>query len=75
MIRIKLYTSPTCLHCKEVKLKIEELGIEYEELNAFEHKEELDGLELPIIKLGGKEIDLDELINFKWVTDNHKLCP
>ena len=61
-MKIKLYTSKSCFHCTDVKRRLNELNIEYEELDAFTHKEELDSLELPVIKLGDKEVSLEKLI-------------
>lgn len=73
---VQIFTTPNCFKCRDAKLLLEKEGIKYEELDAIKHKDEMgDKLELPIIKFGDKFIDLEEIINFKWISDHHKLCP
>tara|TARA_B100000745_G_scaffold300083_1_gene252673 strand:+ start:657 stop:899 length:243 start_codon:yes stop_codon:yes gene_type:complete len=47
---ITLYALPTCPFCQKVRVKLEELGLEYTELNVQEEKHRDD-----LIERGGKK--------------------
>ena len=61
MKKVKIYTTPICFECEKAKKYFKENNIEYEEIDAFEKKEEAEkafkkvGLKrIPIIEIADK---------------------
>lgn len=63
-MKIQIYTIPNCLHCADAKKKLQEKGIEFEELDGIDNIEYLISLnrfEMPVIIKDGKVIKLEEI--------------
>jgi glutaredoxin-like YruB-family protein len=61
MKKIKIYTTPICLECEKAKKYFKENNIEYEEIDAFDEKEQAEKAfkkagqkRIPIIEIGDK---------------------
>ena len=61
MITIKMFTTPICLECQRAKRFFKEKGLDYEEIDAFERKEEAEAAfkkagfkKIPLILIGEK---------------------
>lgn len=57
-MQIELYTSNGCIKCIYLKSKLNEINIQYKEIDIFNHKESFEELDrlgllrLPIVKIG-----------------------
>lgn len=64
-MKIQIYTIPNCLHCADAKKKLQEKGIEFEELDGIDNIEylilSLNQFEMPVIIKDGKVIKLEEI--------------
>lgn len=61
MSKVKIYTAPICLECEKAKKYFKDNGIEFEEVDTFDNKEDAEkafkkaGLKkIPIIEIGDK---------------------
>jgi glutaredoxin 3 len=59
--KVTIYTTPTCVYCKEAKSYFEESGVAYEEINVAEDLEAQQSMvqksgqmAVPVIDVGGE---------------------
>ena len=56
---IKVYTTPTCIYCQNLKTFLKEKGIEFEEINVANNPEALKEMVAKSGQLGVPVVDID----------------
>lgn len=63
MKKVKIYSTPTCTYCKQTKAFFKEKGIEYEDVDVSENKEQASemmkisgSMSVPVIVIDGEVI-------------------
>jgi len=63
MTKVKVYSTPTCPYCVQVKAYFKEKGIEYEDINVAEDHEKAEEMVKKSGQMGVPQIEIgDELI-------------
>lgn len=68
-MKVKIYTTPICMECEKAKKYFKENNIEYEEIDAFEKKEDA---EKAFKKAGQKRIPVIEIGDVAFTGFNKK---
>ena len=68
-MKVKIYTTPICMECEKAKKYFKENNIEYEEIDAFEKKEDA---EKAMKKAGQKRIPVIEIGDVAFTGFNKK---
>jgi len=63
MTKVKVYSTPTCPYCAQVKAFLKEKGVEYDDINVAEDQEKAEEMVKKSGQMGVPQIEIgDELI-------------